>query len=130
MASTTAGTVPPFGPLPGMTPSGRNSAGVAAFGAVPWPQTMETLPAARLEQRDRGLAAQSEVRDLAGGGGEYRGGARIEGVATGLEQADAGFHRELPSGRHHAVRAVELRLQRAAKLGSLRHRWRGAGGGR
>ena len=44
MESTTAGTVPPLGPLPGMTPSGRKSLALAAFGAVPWPHTIDTLP--------------------------------------------------------------------------------------
>ena len=37
MASSIAGIVAPSGPLPGTKPLAANSAGVAAFGAGPWP---------------------------------------------------------------------------------------------
>lgn len=42
MASTTAGTVPPLGPLPGMIPAEAKAAGVASAGAVPCPFTTDT----------------------------------------------------------------------------------------
>lgn len=43
IASTIAGTVPPLGPLPGMTPASANLSGVASPGATPWPLISDTF---------------------------------------------------------------------------------------
>lgn len=56
--------------------------------------------------------------DLAGGRGEHRGGAGIEGIAAGPEQAQPGIDGELAAGGDEAMRAVEFGAQGAALFGT------------